>query len=149
MSRHRRMLLVLAALVGAVGLACRTPKGAGPPAAATSGAAGIAPFGAWGGEGIALEITSDGARVEFDCAHGTLDHAIEPDRKGCFDLPGTYIEEMRGPVRETPAPGYAVRYAGCVENDVLKLTVTRSSDGEVLGTYALTAGREPSLVKCR
>jgi hypothetical protein len=149
MNRRRRVLLVLAALVATGGLACRAPKATPPPEAAAAAGAGVALSGSWGGEGVALEVTPEGARFEFDCAHGASDAAIALDRRRCFDLSGTYVEEMGGPVREQPAPGYPVRYAGCVENDVLALTVTRSSDGEVLGTYRLRAGEEPALVKCR
>ncbi len=105
--------------------------------------------GSWGGEGIGLEITEEGARVEYDCAHGTVDHRIVPDRRGRFEARGMHSEERGGPAREAPVGGYPVRYAGRVEGNEMKLKVTRAADGDVIGNFSLIRAREPSIVKCR
>jgi hypothetical protein len=106
--------------------------------------------GSWSGEHISLELKGDGARVEYDCAHGTVDRAIVPDRKGRFDVRGTHVEEHGGPVRrEEPAEGSPVRFRGRVSGTEMEFTVTRISDGEVIGTFTLERGRESSLMKCR
>jgi hypothetical protein len=149
---RRRELLTLAVLVLSGDAACQTAKGSMqiPPAVPHEAGTGAALSGAWGGEGISLEITEDGARVEYDCAHGTVDRRIVPDRRGRFDVPGTHVEEQGGPVREAPVGGgYPVRFAGHIDGNVMKLIVRRTSDRELLGTFSLTAGQEPSLVKCR
>jgi len=104
--------------------------------------------GSWAGDGIALEISPEEIRVEYDCAHGTIDGAIVPDRRGRFTLGGTHGQEHGGPVRqrEDRAAGRA-RYVGRVRGTTMTLTVT--ADGEKIGTFTLEKGREPSLVKCR
>jgi hypothetical protein len=106
--------------------------------------------GTWGGEHISLEVTEGGARVEYDCAHGTIGRRIVPDRKGRFDVPGTYVEESGGPVREGARPkSYPARYTGRVSGERMSLTVTRGDSQKVIGKYTLVRGREPELVKCR
>src|SRR5437762_14101876 len=37
------------------------------------GAVGSLAAGTWGGQHIRLSVRADGAAVEFDCAHGTID----------------------------------------------------------------------------
>jgi len=104
--------------------------------------------GAWGGEHIRLEIGKAGARVEYDCAHGTVDGKMVPGRDGRFDLPGRHVEEHGGPVRDDESEGgFAVRFIGRVRGGEMELEVRR--DGEVIGTFRLVRGREPFLVKCR
>ena len=105
--------------------------------------------GTWSGEHIVLEVTRDGARVEYDCAHGTIDRRIVPDRRGRFDVPGTHVEEHGGPVRDEPSERTLVRFAGHIDGNRMQLTVTKSSDSEVIGVFTLARGREPSLMKCR
>jgi hypothetical protein len=107
-------------------------------------------LGAWGGEHISLELTAQGGTLEFDCAHGTIPGDIVPDRSGRFDVPGRYVEEHGGPVREKESSaGFAVRYSGQVTDDRMTITVTRSGTKTRLGTFTLVRDREPSLVKCR
>lgn len=106
--------------------------------------------GTWGGEHISLEVTESGARVEYDCAHGTIGRRIVPDAKGRFDVPGTYVEESGGPVREGAQPkSYAARYTGRVSGERMTVTVTRGDTRKVIGKFTLVRGREPELFKCR
>jgi hypothetical protein len=105
--------------------------------------------GLWGGERIALDIGPDGARVDYDCAHGDVEGAFALDRRGRFELRGTHVEEHGGPVREGAAHAEPVRYSGTVKGDRMTLRVTRASSGEPIGTFTLGRGREPSIVKCR
>src|SRR5262245_7180235 len=55
--------------------------------------------GQWGGEHVQLDVAADGARIEFDCGHGSITEpfALKPD--GGFDLAGTYTREG-GPTRQ-------------------------------------------------
>ena len=108
------------------------------------------PAGLWGGEHIRLEVSEGGATVEYDCAHGTVDAKIVVDRRGHFRASGRHFEEHGGPVRrDEPLKSYTVRYAGQVKGGVMKLTVTRADTGARVGTFTLTHGREPVIVKCR
>jgi hypothetical protein len=105
--------------------------------------------GSWGGPHISLEITATGARVEYDCAHGTIDGPIIPDRSGQFEAMGTHTAEHGGPVREDEEEaGRPARYRGKVSGKTLTLTVTLADSGEEVGTFTLTRGATPRLTKC-
>jgi hypothetical protein len=106
--------------------------------------------GVWGGEHIRFEVTEDGANVEYDCAHGTVEGRIVVDTRGRFSVYGMHYEEHGGPSRPgDEANGYRVRLSGRVGGSLLKLTVTRAGTRRVVGTFDLARDREPMLVKCR
>jgi hypothetical protein len=106
--------------------------------------------GVWGGEHIRFEVTGDGASVEYDCAHGTIEGKIAVDSRGRFNAYGTHYEEHGGPVRPGDgARGYRVRLSGRVGGSLMRLTVTRPDTREVVGTFSLARDREPLIVKCR
>jgi hypothetical protein len=109
-----------------------------------------APTGIWGGEHIGLVVTEDGGRVEYDCAHGTIDQRITTDAEGGFELRGTHVRERGGPVRRgDPVDSHPATYKGQIEGDTMTLTVEESDTGQSVGTYTLRLGREPHVVKCR
>ena len=102
----------------------------------------------WGGDHARLEVTEDGARVDFDCAHGRVEGRIVVDGAGRFDVGGMYYEERGGPVRESEeARAVPMRLTGLVGGSVMKLTVTRG--GTRVGDYTLSRDREARVVKCR
>lgn len=106
--------------------------------------------GVWGGEHIRFEVTETGAKVEYDCAHGTVEGKIVVDAQGRFNVYGLHYEEHGGPVRPgDDASGYRVRLSGRVGGSLLKLTVTRAGTRKVVGTFDLARDREPLIVKCR
>jgi hypothetical protein len=106
--------------------------------------------GVWGGKHIRLQVTDDGATVEFDCAQATVEGRIVVDRAGRFSAAGTYNEEHGGPVRsDESSAGVPVRFSGRVGGSLMTLTITRAGTREAVGTYALTRDRETRLVKCR
>jgi hypothetical protein len=107
-------------------------------------------MGSWGGKHISLELTPQGGVIELDCAHGTLSRAVVPDPDGRFDVPGTYVEERGGPVREgNRASGIDVRYAGRITAATMRLFITRTDTKARLGTFSLTRSGDPLVVKCR
>jgi hypothetical protein len=106
--------------------------------------------GTWGGEHIGLEVTDVGGRVEYDCAHGTIDEKIVVDARGSFELRGTHVRERGGPVRKgEPEDSHPAIYKGQVKGDTMTLAVTESDTGESVGVYTLTHGRQPHIMKCR
>jgi hypothetical protein len=155
------VVFIAAPLLGA---APRCDRGAAP--AAKESAARVAstpagketkplsglPEGTWGGRGVVLRVTAQGASVEYDCAHGTIEGQIELDAKGRFDVNGTFVPEG-GPV-SVPADGSAAeksfkaRYRGQVEGKKLTLNVTVAEAGGEQDPITLTHGQEPNLVKC-
>ena len=96
------------------------------------------PIGEWGGEHVRLTVTDTGGRVEFDCAHGTLDAPLRVDTEGRFSVPGTIVLEG-GPVPEPPPAPQGARFLG--HTDGRRLRLERQSDrGEPLGTFDLERG---------
>lgn len=107
------------------------------------------PTGSWGGNHVALEVSANGASIEFDCAHGAINESFTVDNNGRFDLRGTYEIERPGPQRIGRSPNSnAVRYTGSVNGTTMTLTITLIDRNEVVGTFTLTHGRAPRIVKC-
>jgi hypothetical protein len=105
--------------------------------------------GEWGGEHILLTVSLTGSTVEYDCAHGTIDAPIAPDRDGNFTLSGTHVREHGGPVHEDEVPDeHPARYWGWTNGSTMRLTVTLTDTGETRGPYELRLGRQPQLFKC-
>jgi hypothetical protein len=133
------------------GLACGLLLAVGIGCAAASPAGQEALTGSWGGPHISLELAKDGGRVEYDCAHGTIAGPVIPDREGRFEAAGTHSAEHPGPVREEDErrEGQPVRYRGKVSGETLTLTVMPAGDtNEEIGTFTLTRGATPRLMKC-
>lgn len=104
--------------------------------------------GVWGGEHIRFEATEDGARVELDCAHASVDGKVYVDDSGRFTAAALYQREHGGPVREQEeARGERVTLTGRVGGSLMSLTITRGRTR--LGAYTLTRDREARVVKCR
>lgn len=105
------------------------------------------PNGAWGGDHVLLTVTDNGARVEFNCAHGTLDHPLRLDDSGHFNVVGTFVPEHAGPVLRTEE-GRPARYAGRIDRDKIEFTVTL--EGQTgRGPYTIGLAKDPKLEKCR
>ena len=110
--------------------------------------AGAVAAGAWGGEHILLNVSTRGATVEFDCAHGEITNPMAVDKRGNFDVAGTFTPEHGGPVRRDenipPAPAH---YSGHVDGETMSLTVKTGK--ETVGIFTLSRGSPPNLTKCR
>jgi hypothetical protein len=109
------------------------------------------PTGSWGGTSIALNVTAEGAAVQFDCAHGTITGSpMTIDASGKFDVTGTYVREHGGPTRldETP-DSHPARYSGTTDGRTMSLTITLTDSQQTLGPFDLGFGRAPRLFKCQ
>lgn len=106
------------------------------------------PIGTWGGDHVLLEIAAGGASLELDCAHGAVEGPIRLDGEGRFDVPGTYVQERGGPVREGQEDSRPARYTGSVEGKTMTLTIAVGDGGETLGPFELVHGRSARLTKC-
>lgn len=133
------MMRAAVSFVMLTALACSNPIGPGDRVAA----------GRWGGEHVALDVTADGGRLEYDCAHGDIGEALALDGNGQFDVTGTHTPEHGGPIREDEKLiSRAARYAGRVDGGRMTLTVRLVDTGETLGTFTLTQGTAGRLTKC-
>ena len=121
--------------IGVVGNCGTSPTGPVPP-------------GDWGGQHIGLIVTSSGATVNYDCAHGTIDQALVT-ADGIFTAVGTHYRDHGGPVREgEPADAHPARYDGHTDGKTMTLDVTLTDTGEKLGTFKLERGASPFVFKC-
>ena len=135
--RLNTMLTVLG--VAAVSLQC-TGASPGP-------SDGIPVLGAWGGRHAALTLTDTGGAIEYDCAHGGLAAAIQPDGDGRFEVGGVHIREHGGPIRiDEPVDSIPARYIGRIIGERMTLRVVVGSD--TLGPFELKRDAAPLLLKC-
>ena len=105
--------------------------------------------GTWGGNQISMEVTEEGARVEFDCAHGTVSEPIRVDGQGKFRALGTHFRESGGPQRVNgEEKGVPVVYSGTTDGKTATFTITNSATDEVIGTFSLTLGKRSRIHKC-
>ena len=106
-------------------------------------------LGLWGGSHVSVQITAQGAQVEYDCADGVIEVPVRPDGAGRFTACGTHTPCHGGPIRlgEIP-PSFRARYDGRVDADRMDLSVTLVDTGTVLGPFQLRRGRSGLLVKC-
>lgn len=107
------------------------------------------PAGAWGGMHVGLEVTEEGASLDFDCARGEINQAITLDSNGRFDVQGTFTREGPGPIRAGKDYGSAARYSGSVSGDTMTLTVAPANSSASNSTYTLTRGKAGRIWKCK
>src|SRR2546427_2352517 len=106
------------------------------------------PVGLWGGEHISMEVTEQGATIEYDCAHAAINQRIALDQRGRFDVSGMQVQERGGPVRQgEQLTSYSVRFAGQVNGKRMKLSVRNSVSKSLVGVFTLVYGDEPKLRK--
>jgi hypothetical protein len=103
----------------------------------------------WGGQHVALEVTPEGATLEFDCASGTITKPLQVDAQGNFKVTGTFLQEHPGPVmRDSPPPAPAT-FSGSIQNGTMKLSITSGTQDESRGEYVLTQGKSGRVFKCK
>jgi hypothetical protein len=119
-------------------------------ARAQSGGSALGKTGAvWGGAHVELEVTDEGATLEFDCASGTITKPIQLDAQGNFKITGTFVRERPGPVmRDGPAPAPAT-YSGSIQNGTMKLSIASGAQNEAQGEYVLVQGKPGRVMKCK
>lgn len=105
--------------------------------------------GHWGGEHIYMDVRTDGAHLEFDCAHASL--PVPPTAiAGRMDMVGTYVQEHGGPVYVGEDGARPARFTGTLSADgkSLTLTITYMDDNTVIGTFKLAYGIDGRVFKC-
>lgn len=104
----------------------------------------------WGGDHIEMEVTSAGARVEFDCAQGTIDARLRPNAKGAFKVKGTFTPGRSGPIAGNEGPRTRkATYQGTIEGDTMTLWILVQGEKSPIGTYTLIRGQRGDVRKCR
>jgi hypothetical protein len=104
----------------------------------------------WGGQHVSMQVTRDGATLEFDCAHGTMLEPIKANAKGEFTARGTYTPERGGPVmRDNPPGDLPATYRGSIDGDTMRLEIMPADKDQAPEPFTLTRGKIGKLVKCR
>ena len=106
------------------------------------------PNGDWGGEHVRLTVADTGGKIEFDCAHGSLDGPLALDTEGHFDVKGNLTGEGGPVMKDETANARPARYRGQTDGQSMSLEVTLGG-GESAGTFSLARNRAAKLVKCR
>lgn len=116
-------------------------------------------LGLWGGSHVRMDVTSAGARLEYDCAEGVIEQPLRPDAEGRFTATGIHTPSHGGPIREGEIlPPFRARYDGHVEGEQMSLLVTFTETGcaglvpaptgEFWSTGAVPVVRPPSVDAC-
>jgi hypothetical protein len=106
--------------------------------------------GLWGGEHMSLSVGDRDARLECDCAHGTIDQPMRVDRKGHFNVTGTHIREGGGPITKGERlDRHPALYTGQVAGNKMVITITLTDTKQRLDTFTLFYGQKPNLFKCK
>lgn len=103
--------------------------------------------GIWGGNHISLEVSETETTLEFDCAKGRISKPITLDENGRFSLPGKYVRERPGPVRQGDEQDTDAEYSGRLNAGTLTITVHVPGAPD-LGPFTLTEGRQGKVTKC-
>ena len=105
--------------------------------------------GSWGGVGIRLDVTAQGATTEYDCAHGTIDQPLVTDRAGRFSAAGTHVREHGGPIRvDEPPDRHPARYDGTLAGTTIHFTVAMLDTQQVIGPFDAIRDVAGRIVKC-
>ena len=133
----RRFALALAIAMSATVMAC------------TTNPSPVVAQGPWGGSHVSMQVTSDGARLEYDCADGVIDEPLRPDAKGQFTVSGRHTPGHGGPIRvDEILPVFRARYDGHVDGGQMSLRVTLTETGVQLGPFDLRRGNSGLLFRC-
>ena len=107
------------------------------------------PVGSWGGQHVALIVTSGGGALDYDCAAGTIDEPLRPDSRGRFRVDGTHTPGQGGPSRQDDEPVVLpATYAGTIDSDTMTLTVTIVETGQSVGSFSLERDAAARIVRC-
>jgi len=138
--RHSVTILTLLLLTGLATLPRTQAQASGPAFGATGTV--------WGGQHVELEVTPEGAMLEFDCASGSISKPVQLDAKGNFKVSGSFTRERPGPVMRDGPPPAAATYSGSIQGGSMKMTIT-GGEGESLGEYVLVQGKSGRVMKCK
>ena len=105
--------------------------------------------GPWGGPHVSMQVTSAGARLEYDCAEGVIEEPLRPGTDGRFTATGLHTPGHGGPIRAGEIlPAFRARYDGYVAGEHMNLRVTLTETGVELGAFELRRGSAGLLVRC-
>jgi hypothetical protein len=145
MLARRTGRVIVAVLVGFVAPSCAANVRGTSPASLQS----VLKSGQWAGQHIVMTVATSETDIEFDCGKATVPGAIDIDRDGAFAVGGTFLQERPGPTTPEGPPQRPMRLSGTVKGDDMQVKVVLTDQNEDVGTFTLSFGGTPRLVKCR
>jgi hypothetical protein len=103
--------------------------------------------GTWGGTAASLQLTRAGGTLSYPCGAGTIDSGWTLSQSGRFSGTGQHYFGG-GPVPPEGHTPHPAVYDGRVEDVRLRLTVTLTDLGQVLGPFELVRGGPPVAEVC-
>ena len=107
------------------------------------------PAAQWGGDHIDMQVTSAGAQIDFDCAHGAITGTLSVAKDGTFVAKGTYGAEHPGPVRDDGPPDQKATYSGTITGDAMTLRVVIEGQDQHGLAFQLVRNQPGNVRKCR
>lgn len=105
--------------------------------------------GSWGGRHVGLMLGPLGGTLDYDCASGTIDSPVRPDRGGHFAAVGRHTPGQGGPEREgQQAQSWPATYSGRLRGDEMTLSVRVEQTGIEIGPLRLGRNAEPIIFRC-
>jgi|HubBroStandDraft_4_1064222.scaffolds.fasta_scaffold161099_2 hypothetical protein len=106
-------------------------------------------IGKWGGTHVEMEVTEQGASLDFDCARGAISEPLLLDAAGKFQVKGTFYPQHGGPIKkDEPLRSIAVVYSGAVQGDSMELEFTIAEDNGSPQKFTLVRGKNGNLRRC-
>lgn len=148
MRRTKRRFAALAVplLCGAAWLGC-AGRGAGSFAVNAAQGESVTQ-GTWGGDHVRMEVTEQGATIEYECGRGSIDHRLVTGAGGRFRAKGFHVRERVGPEGEGEEKGAPALYSGRTDGKTMTLTVRLAGTNEEIGSFNLVHGKKVRLMKC-
>ena len=107
------------------------------------------PVSVWGADHIILSVAENGVTIQYDCADGLLEQALEMDEQGNFTANGVHVLRKHGPIniddKKTRQPA---TYAGKISGNNMMLTVTLTETNKVIGEFTLERGKILEMTRC-
>ena len=103
--------------------------------------------GMWGGDQARMQVTDNGATIEFGCANGEIAEPISLDGQGRFQVKGSFTAQTPGPSRAVDSVDATnATYNGRVSGDTLQLEITVNGEKH---NYTLTRGKSTKILGCK
>ena len=96
-----------------------------------------------------MTVASASTEIEFDCGRATAPGTIDTDAEGRFAASGTFLQERPGPTTPDGPPQRPMRLSGTVKGNDMQVSIVLTDSNEDLGSFTLTFGTTPRLVKCK
>ncbi len=107
------------------------------------------PTGNWGGDHIAMTVTSSSTHIDLDCAYADVPTTLRTDERGQFSAAGTFVRGHGGPVREGEIlDAHPATFAGSLTATTIVLTIRLTDGSDVIGPFSLARGAIGRVVKC-